>query len=116
MYKTYIHFLATEFQLFSTLFLKCLVFTLVHKSPVTIKKTALIIAPSLKISLQFTADCRSRVENRYNVCQCQFVTCSRELHTKQQMSALWLHINCLFIVTVAENIKGLTLTAHLCKS
>lgn len=37
MYKTCIHFLATEFQLFSTLFFKCLVFTLVYKSPVTIE-------------------------------------------------------------------------------
>jgi len=56
------------------------------------------------------------VDNQYNVCQCQYGTCSTELHTKQWTPALWLPISCLLIVTVAENIKGLTLIAHLCNS
>jgi len=34
------------------------------------------------------------------------------VHTKQQMSALWLAIRCLLIVTAAENIKGPTLIVH----
>lgn len=49
------------------------------------------------------------MENQYNVFQCQFSTYSTYVHTKQQMSALWLAIRCLLIVTAAENIKGLTL-------
>jgi hypothetical protein len=47
------------------------------------------------------------LENQYNVYQCQFGTCSTELHTKQRMSALWLPFSCLLIVSVAGKIKGL---------